>query len=286
MPTGRGDPQPSLSTYLQQHKEPEEAGAGPRGPPPAAAGHRGGRRPRPAGAAGQRGLLLLCPLAPRLYPSPPSARLQAVPGNGELRQHQAAGGGADLPAERRILPPPAPFIWGLRRGGGGGGGEEGGEGRGGGGGECLPSQEFGRPRRSLHGKGWQSRLSAAGVPSPRRERPQPPAEGEGWEPAATALALPAPPYPAGSTPRPRLSPSPNSISSPGAGKARRQEKQRGKQKRVFTTTPEYSQQFHPNVIFPACLPRPDQGTREGAAGGAENGGVLTHPEQTRPRTGL
>lgn len=110
VPTGMRDPHPSLRTYLQQHKEPEEAGADPRGPPPAAAGHLGGRRPRPAGAAGQGGLLLLCPLAPRLCPSPPSARLQAVPGNGELRQHQAASGGADLPAERRILPPPAPFI--------------------------------------------------------------------------------------------------------------------------------------------------------------------------------
>lgn len=110
VPTGMGDPHPSLRTYLQQHKEPEEAGAGPRGPPPAAAGHLGGRRPRLAGAAGQGGLLLLCPLAPRLCPSPLSARLQAVPGNGELRQHQAASGGADLPAERRILPPPAPFI--------------------------------------------------------------------------------------------------------------------------------------------------------------------------------
>lgn len=70
-----------------------------------------------------------------------------MPGNGELRQHQAAGG--DLPSERRILPPPAPFIWGLRRGGDEEEEEEvEKEEEATAGGCCLPSQEFGRSRRS------------------------------------------------------------------------------------------------------------------------------------------
>lgn len=197
--------------------------SGPPGPP-AGGGRASGRTAAAASGDGRaRGAEAPVPPGP---PALPPASLRWAPSRARQWRIAAASGG-----RRRRRPPlraahpaaPRPFYLGFAAGRGGGGGG-GGEGRGGDGGWCLPSQEFGRSRRS----------PAPGAPAPGRGRRQLPAEmgdesrepaegEEGWEvgdgsreppPSAPAPPCPRPPSPRGGSIRRRAEKHPHRRSTP------------------------------------------------------------------------